>query len=214
MLKYKGLDFMEVEETGHLKTALEAIRLLIVEKLDSNNRTRFASVASLCEVAQSLMRAEAKPQVPREDEKYAEDEEGPNFVGGFEGNVVMGAPMMYQDTPKEARRRNNIQMSVLSQVTIETQRAQWASAEAQELKDLMAIRGNIVEPNGRGALEARIRELLKNIKDRTEHADVVHSELSRGHSTGGSKSDGDVHENVQPLERGVEGAGDLSEKSS
>lgn len=208
------LDFMEVEESGHLKTALDAFRQLIVEKLDSSKRTRFSSVASLCEVAQSLMRAEAKPRVPRnEDKADYEGEADGEYVGNFGNNMaVIGQPMMFPDT-KQMRRNMDIQMGALSQVTIETQRAQWASAEAQELRDLMTVRDSMGNPKNLEILNNRIHKLIKNIEGRTD-GNLVHSELSRGSSTGSDKSNGNVPADVQPVERGTEGTGSLQKEGS
>ena len=209
------LDFMQVEETGHLKTALDAIRQLMTEKLESDQRTRFASVARLCDVAQSLMRAEAKPRVPRDGVKEAYFEEGEEAVGfvGDIGNVVMNGVAQFPD-PRQHRRNMDVQMSALSQLTIEAQRAQLAAAEAQELRDLLAVRDVTGSPGRTGVLNARVDKLFCNLEERSQDVDVVHSELSRGPSTGSGKPNGDVPPHVQPVERGTEGNGNLQEESS
>jgi hypothetical protein len=215
----REIDSLDVEENGHLKTALEALRLLIIEKLESGQRTRFASVASLCDVAQSLMRSEANPRIPKSSNKVAyreafeegdEGEYGPATTGGI---TFVGEPVLYQD-PRQHKRNNSIQMDALSQVGIESQRAQWAAAEVQELRDLLTVRDLIGASSKKGLLDARIAKLLKNIGDRTENGNLVHSELSRGSSTGGSESNRDLSADVQPVQCGTEGDGILQEEGS
>lgn len=213
----REIDTLDVDESGHLKTALEALRLLIIEKLESGQRTRFASVASLCDVAQSLMRSEANPRVPK-SRKVAYMEAFDGDEGEYTTNVVgdvqfMGQPVMYPD-PRYQKRNMGIQMDALSQVNIENQRSQWAAAEAQELRDLLSVREVIGASSNKDLLDARVAKLFKNIGERTENGNLVHSELSRGSSTGGSKSNRDIPSNVQPVQCGTEGNGILQEEGS
>lgn len=211
----REIDTLDVDESGHLKTALEALRLLIIEKLESGQRTRFASVASLCDVAQSLMRSEANPRVPKSRKvSYMEDFDEGAYTTNVVGDVqFMGQPVMYPD-PRYQKRNMGIQMDALSQVNIENQRSQWAAAEAQELRDLLSVREVIGESSNKDLLDARVAKLFKNIGERTENGNLVHSELSRGSSTGGSKSDRDLPSNVQPVQCGTEGNGILQEEGS
>ena len=217
MKQSSKLDYLPVEEDGHLKTALDAIKALITDKLDSKERTRFSSVSSLCEVAQSLMRAEAKPRVPKDDVK-----DGAYFGDADEGNVIyagavgeMAVPIQYRD-PRQQTRDLKIQMDSLSQVTIENQRAQLAAAEVQELKDLTALRESMNQGDveGRRVFNGRIDQLIRNLKERSSNGNVVHSEFSRGHSTRSGESNGDLSEDVQPVDRGTDGDGGLQEKGS
>lgn len=207
------LDFMEVEESGYLKTALDALRQLMIEKLNSDKRTRFASVASLCEVAKSLMRAEASPRVPRDDIKRARFEEGDDGGVEFVGDITFNGVTQYQD-PRQQKRNMDVQMSTLSQIHLEAQRSQLAAAEAQELKDLIALQDLTEFPERKGILKARVDKLFCNLEERNQDGDVVHSEFSRRSATGSSKSNGDLPSHVQPVKRGAEGYGILPEKSS
>jgi hypothetical protein len=217
MKQSSKLDYLPVEEDGHLKTALDAIKALITDKLDSKERTRFSSVANLCEVAQSLMRAEAKPRVPKDDVKYAgnfEEEDERNII--YAGAVgEMAVPIQYRD-PHQQTRDLKIQMDSLSQVTIENQRAQMAAAEVQELKDLTVLLDTMSQADveSRRVFNGRIEQLVRSLKERNSNDNVVYSELSRGHSTRGSEPNGNLSEDVQPVERGTDGDGGLQEKGS
>jgi hypothetical protein len=221
------LDFMDVEETGHLKTALDALRQLIVEKLDSDKRTRFSSVANLCEVAKSLLRAEAKPRVPKKRPgdigvNVFEEDEGENEIGYingiegavmYDGNIAMGEPMRYMD-PRQQSRNIKVQMDSLSQVTIAGQRAQMAAAEAQELKDLLTVRDVMGAPGKKEVIDARVSKLFSNMKERNQDVEMVHSKLPRGSATGSDQSDGDRTPHVQPIERGDDRDGGIPEEGS
>ena len=232
MKQTSKLDHLPVEEEGHLKTALEAIKALIADKLDSSERTRFSSVASLCEVAQSLMRAEAKPRVPRKECKYDAnlfegDNEDEGIYGGTTGGVIyagavgeMAVPIQYTDPrhtdPRQQKRDLSIQMDTLSQVTIENQRAQLAAAGVQELKDLITVLDtmNQADVDSRRIINDRVAQLIVNLKERNSNDNVVHSEFSRGYSIRGSEPNRDLSEDVQPVERGTDGYGGLQAKGS
>ena len=206
------LDSMNVDESGHLKTALDALRQLMIEKLNSDIRTRFAAVANLCEVAKSLMRAEAAPRVPKDVKQARYEDEDVEFANVV-GDITFNGAAQYPD-PGLQKRNRDVQMSILSQITIESQRSQLAAAEARELKDLLAVRDATRSPGSTEVLNTRIDRLLSSIKERNQDGDVVHSEFSRGSSTGSDKPNGDVSPHVQPVERGVEGDGSLQEESS
>lgn len=131
-------------------------------------------------------------------EEYEAQQVAQEEYGGTGGAVYQAMPQPYEGDHSRNKRDYQEVQGTLVQIKAEEGKAIIAQAEAKELSDLQRLQ---VEDEDTKVVAARIEQLLSNMRARArldgDENEVVHSDVSRGHSTGSPGQEEDTTEGVQ-----------------